>query len=183
MNTSDALRYPIGPMPAPQSYTAADCRVNLVAIANLPHKLTQLVQTWPDIHLDTPYRPDGWTVRQVIHHMADSHMNAYIRTRLALTEDNSRISPYDEQKWAKLPDSALPVAPSLSLLTGLHLRWVLCLRDLTPNQLTRTYLHPGNNQTYTIADVLALYAWHGEHHYQHVARLAERMGWGNELRA
>ncbi|WP_375444679.1 YfiT family bacillithiol transferase [uncultured Fibrella sp.] len=177
MSTIDALRYPIGPMPAPQYYTEEQLKTNLDAIATYPRKLTELVETWPDMLLDVPYRPEGWTVRQVVHHVADSHMNAYIRTRLALTEDNPRISPYEEQEWAKLADSSLPVAPSLALLTNLHLRWVRCLRDLSPDQLARTYLHPGNQQTYTVADVLALYAWHGEHHYQHIARLAQRNGW------
>lgn len=173
----DALRYPIGPMPSPRAYTVDERLANLAAIADYPQKLTGLVQTWPDVRLDTPYRPDGWTVRQVVHHVADSHINAYIRTRLALTEETPRISPYEEQEWAKLADSSLPVAPSLALLTNLHLRWVRCLRALTPDQLDRTYLHPGNQQIYTVADVLALYAWHGEHHYQHVARLAQRNGW------
>ena len=177
MSNLDALRYPIGPMPAPQHYTGEQLKTNLDAIATYPQKLVDLVQTWPDARLDTPYRPEGWTVRQVVHHVADSHMNAYIRTRLALTEVNPRISPYEEQEWAKLADSSLPIAPSLALLTNLHLRWVRCLRDLAPDQLARTYLHPGNQQTYTVADVLALYAWHGEHHYQHIARLAQRNGW------
>ena len=177
MPVSDPLRYPIGPAPVPQTYTDEQRQANLETIARYPQKLTELVQTWPDHRLDTPYRPDGWTVRQVVHHLADSHMNAYIRTRLALTEDNPRISPYEEQEWAKLADSILPVASSLTLLTSLHLRWVRCLAALTPAQLARTYLHPGNRQTYTLADVLALYAWHGEHHYQHIARLAQRNGW------
>ena len=178
MTDLDALRYPIGPMPAPQpGYSADQQQTYLTAIAAYPQRLTDLVQTWPDRRLDTPYRPGGWTVRQVVHHLADSHMNAYIRTRLALTEAQPRISPYDEAAWANLPDSALPVAPSLALLTSLHLRWVRCLAALSPDQLTRTYLHPGNNQMYTVADALALYAWHGEHHYQHIAHLAARNGW------
>ncbi|MEZ0539991.1 YfiT family bacillithiol transferase [Fibrella arboris] len=177
MLNPDDLRYPIGPMPAPQPYTPEQLITNLTAMAEYPYRLISLVQTWPDSRLDTPYRPDGWTVRQVVHHVADSHMNAYVRTRLALTEDNPRISPYEEQEWAKLDDSTLPIAPSLAILTNLHLRWVRCLQHLSPSQLARTYLHPGNQQTYTVADVLALYAWHGEHHYQHVFRLAQRNGW------
>ena len=177
MQTIEALRYPIGPMPAPQAYTTEQLKTNLAAIAGYPVKLAELTQTWPDSRLDTPYRPDGWTVRQVVHHVADSHMNAYIRTRLALTEENPRISPYEEQEWAKLSDAALPIAPSLAILSSLHLRWVRCLQALTPEQLERTYLHPGNQQTFRVADVLAMYAWHGEHHYQHIARLAQRNGW------
>ncbi|MEZ0485208.1 YfiT family bacillithiol transferase [Fibrella aquatica] len=181
MPSLDDLRYPIGPAPASTGQTAIDLQTRLKALAELPRKLTDLVQCWPDQRLDTPYRPDGWTVRQVVHHVADSHMNAYIRTRLALTEVNPRISPYDEAEWARLPDSVFPVAPSLAILTNLHLRWVRCLTDLTPDQLARTYQHPANQQTYTLADVIALYAWHGEHHYQHIARLAQRNGWEGEM--
>ena len=177
MTPTDELRYPTGPMPAPRNYTEHEQKTNLSTLATYPQKLTDLVQTWPDLWLETPYRSGGWTVRQVVHHLADSHMNAYVRTRLVLTEDNPRICPYEEQEWAKLADSDLPIAPSLVLLTSLHLRWVRCLAALAPPQLARTYLHPGNGQTYTVADVLALYAWHGEHHYQHIARLAQRNGW------
>jgi uncharacterized damage-inducible protein DinB len=177
MQDLDSLRYPIGPMPSGQTHTPAQLNTYLSAIHDLPWKLAQLVANWPDDHLDMPYRPDGWTVRQTVHHIADSHMNAYIRTRLALTEDRPTISPYEEGEWAKLPDSALPVMVSLELLKNLHLRWLLCLEDLTDAQRQRTYYHPGNQATYTLADVLAMYAWHGEHHYQHIARLAERNGW------
>lgn len=177
MQDLDALRYPIGPMPSAFDYTPDQLAQYLNAIEQLPQKLTTLVADWSDARLAMPYRPGGWTVRQVVHHVADSHMNAYIRTRLALTEERPTISPYDEGAWANLPDSALPVAPSLTLLTNLHLRWVTCLKNLTDQQLSRTYYHPGNDATYTIADVLALYAWHGEHHYQHIARLVHRNGW------
>lgn len=182
MQDPDALRYPIGPMPAAmptgQPYPPDQLATYLTAIDHFPQRLSALVAHWPDDRLDTPYRPGGWTARQVVHHVADSHLNAYVRTRLALTEDRPTISPYEEGEWAKLPDSALPVAPSLAILENLHRRWVTCLKALTDGQLQRTYYHPGNQTLYTVADVLALYAWHGEHHYQHVARLAERNGWG-----
>ncbi len=177
MTDLDGLRYPIGPAPEPGSPAAAAPQTNLATLEALPQKLTRLVQHWPDTRLDTPYRPGGWTARQVVHHLADSHLNAYLRTRLALTEDNPLICPYDEQAWATLPDSALPVAPSLALLANLHLRWVRCLAPLGPAQLARTYRHPATQQTYSVADVLAMYAWHGEHHHQHLARLAQRNGW------
>jgi hypothetical protein len=177
MQDLDSLRYPIGPMPSGQTYTPDELAGYVAAIDQLPHKLAALVAGWPDDRLDTTYRPGGWTVRQTIHHVADSHMNAYVRTRLALTEDRPTISPYEEGEWANLPDSALPVAISLSLLTSLHQRWVVCLKNMTEAQLQRTYYHPGNQAIYTLADVLAMYAWHGEHHYQHIARLAERNGW------
>ncbi|MBO0939863.1 putative metal-dependent hydrolase [Fibrella sp. HMF5335] len=177
MQDLDALRYPIGAMPVGPPLASDQTQAYLADIAALPQKLAQLVAQWPDDRLDTPYRPEGWTVRQVVHHVADSHMNAYIRTKLALTEENPRISPYEEGEWAKLPDAKLPVAPSLTLLAALHKRWVVCLEALTSNDLRRTYYHPGSDRTFALADVLALYAWHGEHHYQHISRLAERNGW------
>lgn len=177
MQDLDTLRYPVGAMPVNQPLTPGQAQHYVDEIAALPQKMTQLVANWPDEQLDTPYRPDGWTVRQVVHHVADSHMNAYIRTKLALTEENPRISPYEEGEWAKLPDSSLPVASSLTLLSVLHERWVNCLNGLTDKDLLRTYYHPGSGRTFSVADVLALYAWHGEHHFQHIARLAERNGW------
>lgn len=177
MQDLDALRYPVGAMPVDQPLDPGQAHNYIAQIATLPQKLAQLVANWPDERLNTPYRPEGWTVRQVVHHVADSHMNAYIRTKLALTEENPRISPYEEGEWAKLPDSKLPIAPSLTLLTALHERWVVCLNSLTDKDLSRTYYHPGSERTFSLADVLALYAWHGEHHYQHISRLAERNGW------
>jgi hypothetical protein len=177
MQDLDALRYPIGPMPTGLTHTPDQLATYLAAIEQLPARLRALVADWPNTRLDTPYRPGGWTVRQTVHHVSDSHMNAYLRTRLALTEERPTISPYEEAEWAKLPDSALPIEPSLLLLENLHLRWATCLRILTNEQLQRTYYHPGNQATYTIADVLAMYAWHGEHHFQHIARLAERNSW------
>ncbi len=120
-------------------------------------------------------------MRQLVHHMADSHLNAYVRTKLALTEDNPTISPYEEGEWAKLPDSRLDVAPSLVILHNLHLRWVTILKALTESELERTYFHPASKKTFPIRQVIALYAWHSEHHYQHAYRLAERNGWEQGL--
>ncbi|CCH02090.1 putative metal-dependent hydrolase [Fibrella aestuarina BUZ 2] len=177
MQDLDLLRYPIGLMPSGLTHSPDELANYIAAIEKFPRKLAALVTDLSDGQLDTPYRPGGWTVRQVVHHLADSHINAYVRTRLALTEDRPTISPYEEAEWAKLPDSALPIAPSLSLLANLHLRWVVCLKTLTDEQLQRTYYHPGNQAVYTLADLLAMYAWHGEHHYQHIIRLAQRNGW------
>jgi hypothetical protein len=177
MQDLETLRYPIGQFAYGKSFSPDETRQALEAIAELPHKLTALVGKWGDDRLDTPYRPDGWTVRQVVHHVADSHINAYVRTKLTLTEDNPTIKPYEEGEWAKLPDSSLDVAPSLVILSNLHARWVIVLAALTDEQLNRTYYHPGMHQRFPLSEVMNLYAWHGEHHYQHVYRLAKRSGW------
>lgn len=177
MHNNDTLRYPIGKFSPSQTFSADDSQKHIVAIAELPVKLTELVGKWGDDRLDTPYRPDGWTVRQLVHHIADSHINAYVRTKLALTEDNPTITPYEEGEWAKLPDSELDVAPSLVILRNLHLRWVTILNSLTEAQLGQTYYHPGNQRTVPMREMIAMYAWHGEHHYQHAYRLAKRNGW------
>ncbi len=173
----DILRYPIGNFVLGQPYTMDQVRMAIEDIAHLPHKLTELVGRWGDERLDTPYRPDGWTVRQLVHHLADSHMNAYIRTKLALTEDNPTISPYEEGEWAKLPDSGLSVSHSLVILSNLHVRWVAVLTTMTEEQFNRTYFHPGSQQKFTLGEMALMYQWHGEHHYQHAHKLAERNGW------
>lgn len=177
MQDLDTLRYPIGDFMYGQSFSPADTKHHIEAIAGLPKKLTELVGRWGDDRLDTPYRPQGWTVRQLVHHVADSHINAYVRTKLALTEVNPTITPYEEGEWAKLPDSTLAVAPSLVILANLHHRWVAVLESLSEADLKRTYFHPGSQRTFGIAEVIAMYAWHGEHHYQHAHRLAERNAW------
>jgi len=173
----DSLRYPIGDFVYGQTYTLDQVRASIDEIANLPHKLTRLVGKWSDDRLDTPYRPEGWTVRQLVHHIADSHINAYVRTKLALTENNPTISPYEEGEWAKLPDSLLPIEHSLVILSNIHDRWAVVLNSITEAQLRRTYFHPGNQRQFELAEVVLLYRWHGEHHYQHVYKLAQRNGW------
>ncbi|AQG79049.1 YfiT family bacillithiol transferase [Spirosoma montaniterrae] len=177
MQNIDALRYPIGEFVYGQSYTPEQTEQHVAAIASFPIKLTELAGKWGDDRLDTPYRPDGWTVRQLVHHIADSHMNGYIRTKLALTETNPTIKPYEEGDWAKLPDSLLDIALSLVILRNLHQRWATVLGSLSENELQRTFFHPGSQVTYTLAEQVAHYAWHGEHHYQHIYRLAQRNGW------
>ncbi len=177
MENLDTLRYPIGHFEADQTYTADDSQQHIAVIATMPHHLTELVGKWSDDRLDTPYRPGGWTIRQLVHHIADSHMNAYVRTKLALTETHPTISPYEEGEWANLADSKLSIAPSLVILSNLHQRWVTVLEAMTEADYARTYYHPGSQRTYTLEEVMALYAWHSEHHYQHAYRLAERNGW------
>lgn len=177
MQAIDTLRYPIGDFVYEQSFSFDETKQHIAVIDALPVKLAELVGTWENDRLDTPYRPGGWTVRQLVHHLADSHINAYVRTKLALTELHPTISPYEEGEWAKLPDSKLAIAPSLDILKHLHLRWVTVLDSLTEADLQRTYYHPGSQRTFLLAEVIAMYAWHSEHHYQHAFRLSERNGW------
>ena len=177
MQDLDALRYPIGDFVYGKTYSEDDTQQQIAAMEELPIKLTELVGKWGDDRLDTPYRPGGWTIRQLVHHIADSHMNAYIRTKLTLTEDNPTVKPYEEGEWAKLPDSRLDIAPSLVILRNLHVRWTTVLAALTDTDLDRTYFHPASQRTVTLREAIALYVWHGEHHYQHAFRLAQRNGW------
>jgi len=173
--TSD-LSYPIGRFDRPGPSTAADRAARMDTLAALPANLRGAVRGLGDAQLDTPYRPGGWTVRQLVHHVADSHMNGYTRVKLALTEENPVIKPYEEAEWAKLPDSRLPVELSLSILDAVHARLDAILRSLTPEQWDRPFLHPaGGPQTIDIW--AALYAWHSRHHTAHVTALREREGW------
>lgn len=173
--TSD-LSYPIGRFERPGASTAADRAARMDTLAALPANLRGAVRGLSDAQLDTPYRPGGWTVRQLVHHVADSHMNGYTRVKLALTEANPVIKPYAEAEWAKLPDSRLPVELSLSILDAVHARLDAILRSLTPEQWARPFLHPaGGPQTIDIW--AALYAWHSRHHTAHVTALREREGW------
>jgi len=146
-------------------------------IAQTPVNLRTAVKGLSDSQLDTPYRDGGWTVRQVVHHVPDSHMNAYVRFKMALTEDSPTIKTYEEARWAELPDTkATPPEVSLILLDTLHDRWVRLLRSLTPEQWNRTYRHPELGPM-TLEKVLALYAWHGPHHVAHITELRKRMSW------
>ena len=170
-------RYPIGKFEAPKSLTPAQRTQLIDAIAATPAALRAAVAGLEPAQLDTPYREGGWKVRQVVHHVADSHMNAYVRIRLALTEDNPTVKPYDEAKWAELPDArTLPPEVSLVLLERLHERWVALLRSLTAAQWARTYAHPEYG-TVSMEWVLAQYAWHGRHHTAQVTTLRAQRGW------
>ena len=172
------LRYPIGKFTYDGTMTDARRAGCAARIAAAPGGLRAAVAGLEDPQLDTPYRPGGWTVRQVVHHVPDSHLNAYIRIRLALTEDTPTIKPYEEARWAELPDArSLPVAISLALLEALHARWVPLLRRLGEPEGSRQLRHPELGRLMTIDELLAMYAWHGEHHIAHVTRLRERMGW------
>ena len=171
------LRYPIGKLDRKSSLSPDERRAAIDAIAAAPARLRTAVRGLSDSQLDTPYRPGGWTVRQLVHHVADSHMNAYTRFRLALTEDNPTIKPYDEALWAELPDMrALPVEVSLDLLDRLHERMVFLLRATPEPSFARPLTHPENGPM-TIDALLNVYAWHGRHHTAHVTALRERMEW------
>jgi hypothetical protein len=169
-------RYPIGPPSLSESGPDAR-RQAIQAIAELPASLSQALDGLDPAQLDTPYRDGGWTLRQLAHHVADSHLNAYARLRLALTEDWPVIKPYNEALWAELADArTLPVEVSLALLTPLHTRWVSLLGSLDEPSWQRGYVHPGNGRT-TVAAMTALYSWHGRHHTAHALALRARMGW------
>lgn len=178
METPD-LRYPIGHLVLPDETLDRGARTAYMAqIATLPDQVRAAVAGLTPEQLDTPYRPEGWTVRQLIHHLPDSHLNAYTRFRLALTEDNPTIKPYDEAAWAELPDvGATPPAVSLALLEALHIRWVRLLRNLPDAQWQRTFYHPESKRTTTLDQALVTYAWHGRHHLAHIANLVYREGW------
>jgi len=170
------LRYPIGPSDKSSPLTAGERAQRIDAIAVMPSQLRLAVSGLSDEQLDTPYRPGGWTVRQTVHHVADSHMNAFIRFRLGLTEDNPTIKPYDEQAWAELPDMRLPIEVSLRLLEGLHERLAHMLQALPSASFERRIFHPENGPM-TLDAVLSMYAWHGKHHTAHITSLRQRQGW------
>jgi hypothetical protein len=171
------LSYPIGKFTWTGPNTDADRRGYIDEIAAVPSNLRKAVAGLDDQQLDTPYRPGGWTVRQVVHHVPDSHLNSYTRFKLALTEDEPLIKPYDEAAWAELADSRdTPIETSLSLLDNLHARWTILLRSLTPADFGRKLRHPQLG----IVDLdryVAMYAWHGKHHVAHISSLRQRMSW------
>ena len=173
----DDLRYPIGKPEKPATVTDAHRRQWIGEIAAAPSLLRAAVGGLSDEQLDTPYRPGGWTVRQVIHHVPDSHLNAYIRFRWALTEDDPLIKAYNEKDWAELPDArTAPVEVSLALLDAVHARWMALLTTLSASDGARTLQHPEYGPM-TVDDLLALYAWHGRHHAAHITALRARNGW------
>jgi len=161
------LQYPIGRFTFPESTTAERRQAWIQEIARAPRELRAAVAGLTPEQLDKPYRPGGWTGRQVVHHVPDSHMNAFIRFKLALTEDQPTIKPYDEARWAVLADAALSVEPSLDLLEALHLRWVGLLESMSERDYLRTFAHPESG-VWRLDQCLAQYAWHGRHHLAHI---------------
>jgi uncharacterized damage-inducible protein DinB len=181
MSTSPAApattdpRFPIGRFDRSEA-NYADHPTHIAVLAALPQNLRAAVDRLSDAQLNTPYRDGGWTVRQLVHHIADSHMNAFVRIRLALTEDWPTIKPYEEKLWAELPDHTAPIDVSLILLDGLHARWALMLRSLTGDQWQRGFVHPAGGRQ-TVAEATALYSWHSLHHTAHITELRKRSGW------
>jgi len=170
-------RYPAGRFQRPEQVTDAVLAAWIEEIAACPAALRKAVDGLTDAQLDTPYREGGWTVRQVVHHLPDSHMNSYIRFKLALTEEEPTIKPYAEAEWANLVDAiGAPVEPSLRILEGLHDRWVRLLQAMSPADFQRNFIHPENGRL-NLAITTGLYAWHCRHHLAHITSLRERMGW------
>jgi DinB superfamily len=167
-------RFPIGKFHAPESISAADRARYIETLVRAPDRLRTEVTRLSTAHLDTPYREGGWTIRQVVHHVPESHMNAYIRFKLALTEIDPVIKPYDEAAWARLSDVAVaPIEASLGLLEYLHQRWVVLMRGMSAEDWKRRFIHPEYGKAMTLEQTLALYAWHSEHHIAHVKQALE----------
>lgn len=171
------LRYPIGRFPRVETLTIAERNAYIADIEQTPANLRAAVAGLTPEQIETPYRPEGWTVRQVAHHLPDSHLNAYIRFKLALTEDEPLIKTYMEERWAELPDTRhTPIEVSLTLLDALHTRWTILLKALSDEEWRRTFRHPVLG-VMRLEQSIALYAWHGRHHVAHIRSLRERMGW------
>lgn len=174
----EKLRYPIGKHIKPKEYTNEILADYISTLSEFPEILKIETAHLTNEQLDTEYRPGGWTIRQVVHHCADSHLNSYIRFKLALTEDNPVIKPYQEDKWAELEDGkTLPIKHSLNILEGLHFRWVTLLNSLTPAELNSTFIHPEHSTKIKLIENIGIYAWHCNHHLAHITELKKRMTW------
>lgn len=174
----EKLKLPIGEFIKPDVITKEILAKWILEISSFPKRLTSEVLHLTDEQLDTQYRPDGWTIRQVIHHCADSHIHSLTRLKLALTEENPTIKPYYEERWAELTDSKfLDIKPSLKILEGIHERWSILLKSLTQEDLAKTYFHPDSNRNISIDEYIGLYAWHGNHHLAHITEAKKRNHW------
>ncbi len=174
----ERLRYPVGRFTYPTTVSPTELSAHIAEIERLPQNMRDAIAGLSEAQLSTPYREGGWAVRQVVHHVPDSHMNAFVRFKLALTEDTPTIRPYDQTKWAELPDvSGTPVQVSLSLLDSLHARWLKLLQGMNSSDFSREYLHPEHGKTHRLDAVLAMYAWHSRHHVAQITGLRERQGW------
>lgn len=174
----EKLKYPIGKFEVPKAYTASYLSNKIEEIASFAERLKKETAHLNDEQLDTPYRPEGWSVRQLIHHCAESHMNCFIRIKWALTENNPVIKAYDETLWAKLPDNLkMPIQPTLNLIDGLHFRISYILKNLSEEALEKSFIHPESKSEITIKQMIGLYAWHGNHHLAHITTLKEHKNW------
>lgn len=174
----EKLKYPIGKFTAPENYSAAYLTERIAEIESFPERLKKEVLQLTPEQLETPYREDGWTIRQVIHHCADSHMNCFIRIKWALTENKPVIKFYHEDLWAELHDNlTMPIEPTLSFLEGLHFRLAYLMKSFSETDLKRSFIHPENNKEYQLKEIIGTYAWHGNHHLAHITELKNRKGW------
>lgn len=172
------LRYPIGPFVSRTELTPDERRSLIDAIAAAPARLREAVRGLNETQFETPYREGGWSVREVVHHLPESHLNAYMRLKLALTEDDPVIRPYDEDAWSRTPEvRTTPVETSLTMLEALHERWTILWRALAPEDFRRTFRHPEHSGVQTVDWLVAMYSWHGRHHTAHITSLRERMRW------
>ena len=171
------LQYPIGAFEAPDRKEEADINAWIQTIADFPQDFKALVEELNEAQLNTPYRPGGWTIRQLVHHVGDSHVNSYVRFKWALTEDRPLIKAYFEDRWAELPDSKGDIAPALALVQALHEKWGILLRQLSDEDMDRSFIHPETQQEVPLWLNIGLYAWHCRHHLAHISGLLDRKGW------
>ncbi len=177
-HTFEQLKYPVGRYQQPADYTPELIKEWISILKVLPSWMDACIENLDEHQLKVPYRPGGWNIQQVVHHVADSHMNAYIRLKLALTEDNPAVKPYEEAAWAELIDSQIvPVNVSVTLIHALHRRLVALLENMQPADWALTYFHPEHKRNFPIWEMVAMYAWHSRHHTEHIRQLRERMGW------
>lgn len=173
----EKLKYPAGRFEAPKEYSAALRAESIASIQRLPSELRSATQDLTDEQLDIPYREGGWTIRQIVHHLADSHMNSYVRFKLALTEDHPTIKGYDQDAWAAGKDATFSIDSSLQILDGLHIRLVAVLENMTNEDYKRTLFHPEMKKSLPLDFMSALYGWHSRHHLTQVIKMKERQGW------
>ncbi len=177
-NNMEHLMYPVGRYQKPEAFTQELKNEWLNVLANMPSWLDASIENLDEAQLQVPYREGGWTIPQVVHHIADSHLNAFVRVKLALTEENPTVKPYDEKAWAELPDTkVVPVNVSVTLIHALHRRLVALLENISNEDWQRTYYHPEHKRNFPIWEVVALYAWHSRHHTAHIRNLRETQGW------
>jgi hypothetical protein len=177
-STLEKLRYPIGKFIAPSQYSSEYIAKKIEEIASFPELLKNEVNHLTNDQLDTPYRQGGWTIRQVIHHCADSHVNCFVRLKWALTEDNPTIKFYYEDRWAELNDNlTMAIEPSILLIEGLHFRLAYLMKNLSNDDLEKSFIHPEHSKEFKIKEIIGTYAWHGNHHLAHITALKDRKGW------
>jgi len=172
MQTDDTLRFPIGKYSKPNVISKETLEDWIIDLEQFPDNLSNAVRNLSSEQLNTPYRPGGWTVSQVVHHCADSHLNSFIRFKLALTEDKPTIKPYYEDRWADLPDARdFPIESSLKIIEGVHQRWTHLIKNLSEEDLKKVFIHPEHNKEFTLIETIGLYAWHSNHHLAHITSL------------